>query len=422
MRRTRSRFIAAAVGGALALTIGLTGCSDDRTALTVMFYGDNYGVENWQAVADAFMETHEDVRIELIHKPAEYETSLQTMIAAGEAPDVFIIGEAALGQLIDSGVLLDLNPVLAEQSLDTGAFIDQAMWEEDGALYGIASNVNAEVLYYNTAMFDEAGLEHPPTDPAEAWTWEEFADASRALTEHFGEGHWGSSIPTHPGPWEPLIASNGGRWFNEERTEFLLNEPESVEVFEAIKALQDEGVSTPADAGIDTDVLLQSNQVAMHINGTFFMPNVLDAWGEDAGMAILPSFGTPQTMTFIDPVVAYAETEHPDLAAEFIYFHAQAENNPGAYDAIPSSASAQEGEGRQEWLDATERPEGFDETITSSLQIAMEDSPWRTRNLAEIWTVMTWTEGLSPYFNGEVEDLHAELTRLKPAVEDILNR
>ena len=420
MKSGKKLTTAGAVSASVALTLTLTGCGDNREVLDVMFSGDGVGADIWRAAGAAFEEANDGVRVNLIHTPAEFETALQTRIAAGTAPDVFVLGEAATGQLLQAGQAMDLRPLLEAQDLSVDDFIDQAKWEQDGAVYGIGAVVHASVLFYNKALFDAAGVEHPPTDPAEAWSWEEFAEANRLLTAHMGPDHWGSSIPAHPGPWEPLVASNGGVWFNEDRTEFLLNQPQAVEVFEAIKALQDEGVSAPADAGIGTDVLLQNNWIAMHTNGTFMLPTVMEAWGDDTGMAIMPSFGRPQALTFIDPLMVSPQAENPELAARFVHFFAT--HSEFALQGIPAARSAHEGAGREAWLGATERPTGFEETLDASLSISIADSPWRTPNLAEIWGIMAWTDGLGPFFNHQVDDLAAELTRLKPAVDAVLNR
>ena len=70
------------------------------------------------------------------------------------------------------------------QALKLEDFIpmDQDKMLVDGKIYGTSSCVVAPVLYYNKDLFDKAGPPYPPSNPEEAWTWDEFLEIAKQLT------------------------------------------------------------------------------------------------------------------------------------------------------------------------------------------------------------------------------------------------
>ena len=93
-------------------------------------------------------------------------TILQTSLAAGEGPDVFFWGPGAgfMQPLIDAELLLPLDE-----------YADEFGWRErifpwtfesvtfDDALYGLGNELEYIGVYYNTAIFEQLGLEEPET-------------------------------------------------------------------------------------------------------------------------------------------------------------------------------------------------------------------------------------------------------------------
>ncbi|WP_460798713.1 extracellular solute-binding protein [Microbacterium sp. GXF0217] len=413
------------LAGASALALALGGCSgaggDDpsKKTLTVMFWGDERAPADWKALGEAFQaDGHEDVEFKFIHQPAEYDTKLQTLVAANNTPDVFLMNSAGMGRFIDAGTLLDLAPVYAELGIDLASeYREQAIWQEGDSVWGIAPTIHLMAMFYDKATFDAAGVDYPSTDPASAWSWDEFVRAATDLSDPATEDDgWGAMVLTDPLVTAPLLASNGGYWFDPDATEFTLDEPESVEVYEAIKTLADDGVSIPPQnlSSMGLDVVLQSRKAALYPGGTWNLPAIEEAWGDDAGMAILPSFGDPKSLAVTDQFVASNKTANPELAAEFIRFATDAQNNPHAFDGVPASSSA------SVTASAT-TPVGYEETIDNALSVTMDDPSRKVRDLNDIWARVQWTdEGINGYFNELVPDLGKALTGVKPDIDAML--
>lgn len=67
-----------------------------------------------------------------------------------------------------------------------GVFANECVYEGEGDLSGKYISMplygDARTIFYNKAIFDEAGVEYPE----ESWTHEEFIEAARKLTGTYG--------------------------------------------------------------------------------------------------------------------------------------------------------------------------------------------------------------------------------------------
>ena len=101
------------------------------------------------------------------------------MLATGDdAPDIFWVNLAHLIEYLPAGYMLPLNDDVMELDKYSQAATD-LLKGEDGSYYGVPFLLDPNVLIYNKAMFDEAGLEYPTED----WTWDDFRTAAAALTK-----------------------------------------------------------------------------------------------------------------------------------------------------------------------------------------------------------------------------------------------
>jgi multiple sugar transport system substrate-binding protein len=93
---------------------------------------------------------------------------LSTLIASGEAPDIVgPVGFAGSNQY--AGQWLDLAPLVESTGYDLAQFpenlVDAYRSLDGEQLLGLPFAVFPGVLYYNADLFDEAGLNYPPTEP-----------------------------------------------------------------------------------------------------------------------------------------------------------------------------------------------------------------------------------------------------------------
>jgi multiple sugar transport system substrate-binding protein len=167
---------------------GETGGGDAAEPLTVwQFYGDESmptGKPFYDLVARYEQQRGVDVDIRFIPYD-DFNRTLTQSAAAGDGPDIALIGAFDTAAMADAGVIEDLSGRVAPWGQQDAYFATNwASTQVDGATYGIPHLADAYALYYNRALFTQAGVT-PPT------TWTELEQTAAALT---GEGRAGLAV------------------------------------------------------------------------------------------------------------------------------------------------------------------------------------------------------------------------------------
>ncbi len=111
----------------------------------------------------------------------EYDTKLNALIAAGNAPDVWICNPGPnLTQYVDAGVAADLTDILTNQESDWYDTFNKSMFERltyAGKIMAVPTNFAAALCFYNTEIFDVAGITEVPK------TYDEFLVACQQIKD-----------------------------------------------------------------------------------------------------------------------------------------------------------------------------------------------------------------------------------------------
>ena len=171
--------------------------------LSIMWWGSDTRHERTVKVIEMYEElTGIDIEYEYLDGSA-YWTSFQAKMAAGELPDVFQMGN---NWLTYYDTIYPLNDYIADGTIDTTNISDAMLAtttnQANGDITGISNGTNARCFAYNPAIFDEAGVPYP----TDTWTWDEFADACRKITEKTGN----PAITTLE--WETITYSTVTQW------------------------------------------------------------------------------------------------------------------------------------------------------------------------------------------------------------------
>ena len=239
--------------------------------ITWAFWGEPSEKATHEAAAAAFMEEYPDIDVEIYHQPwGDYFTKIQTLWASGDAaaiPDVLFL--FPVPRYAADGVLENLDPWIEQSGYDLDdywpALLESATY--NGSVYGFPRDIGLEVLYYNKAIFDEAGVEYPTGD----WTWEDLRAAAEQLTVvEDGNRVRRYGLAMEGGKYSLFVNQNKASILDDMRnpSECTLDEPAAVE---AIKFFSDMMNSNFAmrdanlgQAGGDAAVF-QSGQAAMII-------------------------------------------------------------------------------------------------------------------------------------------------------------
>ncbi|MEX2535858.1 MAG: ABC transporter substrate-binding protein [Trueperaceae bacterium] len=304
-----------------------------------------------QLVAD-FNAAHPDIEVTPQAIPwGNLFQQIEPSVAAGRAPDVVAVNEDVITGFIMRGALQEITQEQLEQhSIEADRFYD-SLWNigmVDDGVYGVPINSVMLVMYYNRALFEEAGLDpnNPPQDR------ESFLEAARALTvdssgRHPGEEgfdssdleQWAAGIPN---PWMggtiayTVAAQNGVTFVEPADEEFPVNF-NSAEGKEAIQFLVDlvteHGVS-PANAteGSEIDAFRQGN-AAMNFNGVWMLSQYREQDGLDFDVAPFPNLGTSDYKVWGGashlalPVQRGGDEREQEAALTFISWMTQPEQN-----------------------------------------------------------------------------------------------
>jgi multiple sugar transport system substrate-binding protein len=182
-RARRGAFGAAALAVASTLLVGCTAGDPGVTTIDVMAGAQDVSEDQ---IAE-FEAANPDIKINMVLYDA---TRLNTMLAAGDPPDITVgtgVGSAnynARGLATDLTPYLEASDVLTEDDLQP--VNDAWRWDGtksgEGPLYGIVKDWSHDnTLWYNTALFDAAGV--PYLSDTEAISYDELLEIAKKLTQ-----------------------------------------------------------------------------------------------------------------------------------------------------------------------------------------------------------------------------------------------
>ena len=256
----------------------------------------------------------------------------KTALAGGAGPDlVGTPGPSFAMQLALAGQLAPLDEAAAEFGWD-GIFAPNSLnlGKVDGKLYAIPSEIETLVLYYNKTLFEENGWTAPTTidemmtlsqtiadagiipfahvnaewRPANEWFVGEFlnhgAGPEMVYKALIGEVPW--TDPAFVAPMETLATMQANGWFSGGLDRYY--------------------TGTFAEAGS----MLGEGEAAMKIEGTWFLSDAPNYFGEEAGnsneLGWVPMPSTDGTVSYTlgigQTYSVNANSEHPKEAAQFL--------------------------------------------------------------------------------------------------------
>lgn len=347
------RRIALATGAVASLSLVLAGCSsgsDDATSEESSDSGNSGGesgevveLEFWhgyteadgevldQLVAD-FNESQEGVQITTSTKP--WATILDTALpalTAGEGPQILALPAENIPTYASRGALSSLEDFYASADSGADTLNEQAVSTglADGERYAAPLSFTPLTMFYNQALFDEAGVE-VPTD------WDEWVEVATALTvDENGDGtpeQYGLALQDNAtvgnGVWMSLLKSGGGDVVTEDG-EVVVNSQENIDTLEFwTSAVADNSISPTGLTGVDGDELFSSGKAAMTFAGPW-MATIADSSGIEWGIAAIPAGpdGTKASALAVDmTVTSQASAEEQAAAEEFFTWFYQPEN------------------------------------------------------------------------------------------------
>lgn len=440
---------AAATSAAAAQVFGVAGtfgqrfaAAQDKVVIRKMAWGSPLEKGNIEAGLAAFMEANPNIEVQYIHTPDRYLEVLQTMLAAGDAPDVYKLGGyytdlATRGALMDITERVQNDPVLGAP--DYFFPFEEQRSSIDGRWYAIGSTFQWRLIYYNKATLEAAGVPLPSTDPAEAWSWDEFLEVARTLTVDAGGRHpgeegfdgdnvvqWGFFAPD--AMFDNYIFSNGGLMIDPETQQYVLDQPAAYEAVQAFAdlRLKDRVAGQAAvldQMGMSAWQMLASGNVAMIQDGNWALQD-LSKMGFEFGVAVLPKLQQPATVTGSSWTGVYGETRYPDESWQLLAYLNSDDYQVGLVKAGLWGVSHQTlltPEGVERWWDPAVHPENWLPLendykfnyghVLPNVLGTLRTGTMLTQGLAEVWigtrTAEEVLKELNPQLNQTLADEQA---------------
>jgi len=323
--------------------------SAEMVTLSLWFgeYGDDIMQEAFDAYEDQF-----GVHIDWLNVP-EFWVKIPAAAAAGELPDVIIMGDTDIPTFAVKNVLLPLNEYA--DSVDLSDFVQSAIAHSSwaGELYGMPFECGPSMWVYNKGLVDEAGLEDPwELAKKGEWTQAVFDETIKVLSKGEGDdAQWGTFEPAKSIDIQaPFLKGFGGDRFNEDFTECTLNSEGCVAGYTYILQQKWDGYAAdPSDAVAGhTGILPLFN--AGKVGFVYFPRGLWPALNHDLDLGLAPPYvftvaGEAYTRHGVNIFSVNQETEYPQEGWDFLYFFATEGNDilvknqsgtPNRYAALDS--------------------------------------------------------------------------------------
>ena len=283
----------------------ITGCakkSPEKIKLVVWGLTASEDSKGLDAAVAEFERRHPDIDVRVLSMGAGNmdPQKLMTSIVGKVPPDVIHQDRFTIGDWASRDTFMSLDK-LVERDINKPDGIHpkefyEACWSEatyEGKVYAIPFSTDDRALYYNRALFREAGLD--PDKPPR--TWEELREYAAKLTVYRKDGGFRriGFIPNFGNSWLYLYSwQNGGEFMSPDGRTCTMNNPRSVgalkymvSVYDALKGVEAIDSFATGFKANEFDPFL-TGMVAMKIDGNWFL-NGIARYGPDLDFAVAPA-------------------------------------------------------------------------------------------------------------------------------------
>lgn len=320
---SRRRFLLGSL--ALGATAGLSLGSPSRAAGALRVAWVGWGDRQVVPVVDAVKAQVSDVDVTVETIPvSQYFQALEVRLAPRNGiPDVFMVDGPLTASYAVRGHIRDLSDVIDSNKFSPAA-VKQATFQDK--LYTAPFATSSQLLFCNLDLLEKRGVEAPPADVGQRWTWQQLTEAAQRVSDP-ANGVWGFSFEQADRPYQlfPLMQSLGARTVSPDGLQVTgyIDSAEAIEAFSFYQRLfQDWKLSPP---GLYDGPLVQelfgAGNLAFMVAGTYVMDNLRQKFPSVRwGVAPHPYFqgGKPVTPTGSWHIGVNARSQNMDGALAFL--------------------------------------------------------------------------------------------------------
>ncbi|MBN2312160.1 MAG: ABC transporter substrate-binding protein [Candidatus Hydrogenedentes bacterium] len=296
-----ARGLRAAVAAGLLL-LAATGCGvGERDVITVRFWNGFTGPDGrtMLRLVKRFNEENPDVRVLMQRMDwATYYNKLFVAGMGGRGPDVFVIHADNLERFRLAEFIRPVDDLVrGPGGIDEADFVEN-VWAavgRDGVHYGVPLDVHLLGLYYNKALFREAGIVDAAGEARPPATREEFMDALERLTRDVdGDGRpdqWGLVFTWYRTNMVTLMSQWGGAFFTPDYAKCTVDCPENAAALAFCVGLIREKGFVPPPENFDSWVGFRQGKVGMAFEGIYMLADLEKQTDLEYGAAPMPQLG-----------------------------------------------------------------------------------------------------------------------------------
>lgn len=229
--------------------------------------------EFFDAMIDEFNATHTDIQMKTdTVKFDSYYTKLTAALAAGTAPDLVVVHEANIRNYVPDQ-LLALDPYLEENNFPVDDFVTAPLeaCKFDGQYYAIPLDVHPIIMYANTALLKQAGINDLPTN------YEELIADAKAVQDKTGA--MGIACDNTTAVYKAytltrlffsMMYEQDGQMLSDDNMSAAFNNEYGVKALVALQDMVNKYEVTPQGLDYDSSVnAFKLGQAAFHFNGVW---------------------------------------------------------------------------------------------------------------------------------------------------------
>jgi len=316
----------------------LTGAAVGVTAMLGTSHANAVEIEYWQyffearitamdTLIDNFQKANPDITVKMTHFPyADYRTKVAAAIPAGEGPDVVQLFYGWLNDYVEAKLIQPLPADRFPPAKIEEEFFPMVSAMRRGDTYmALPTAVRSLALFYNKRLFDDAGIENPPT------THDELIEIAKKLTQKDAAGNittvgitTGMTAQDHHWVREVLTRQFGGEPYLDDYTKVNYTDDASQKAFQYYVDLESVHEVTKAGFMDQPQAAFKAGRAGMHIDGSFRIGALDKTRGLKWGVTELPASNdgikSNYSSYWVNAVTTKATDEKYEAALKFMEY------------------------------------------------------------------------------------------------------
>jgi raffinose/stachyose/melibiose transport system substrate-binding protein len=380
--------------GALALGASLWAgaASAQEVKVWVLSFANESANRAWDKIVADFEAANPDIDVQIETRGVdEHKSALRVAAGSDQGPDVYFMwaGLGLGGEFVNAGLSLPLDDAYAQNGWDD-RFVATAVGPSnayEGGRHGVPYTFHGMALYYNKALFEQAGITEEPE------TYEALKAAAQALKD--------AGIPA-------MTFGGSVNWHLMRLMDSLLETTCGAETADQLMNLEADWAATPCATeafvelhdwttnyilspfmGIDQAQsfnLFVADRAAMMLEGDWLVGQLTDVGrADDFGVFVFPT-GTDRLYSFAEYLYVSSKSPNAEAALKFLDFMASdavQQEHLGAFAAISVNQNIRYDDVtplEQEWIDIFATHPGTYAPADQAFPLDVNTEFWRVIN------------------------------------------